>query len=111
MEDACRVDIWLWRARFFKTRAVAAEVAQSGRIRFCRGGGGGRIDKPSRVVRVGDELVFAFAGRLTAVRIMALGFRRGPPSEAQSLYAALFTAEDEDRDGRMAGHCDDLEAS
>jgi ribosomal 50S subunit-recycling heat shock protein len=88
------VDVWLWRARFFKTRALAARMAQSGRIRLGRQGGGGRIDKPSRLVRIGDEIVFALAGRLTAVKVLDLGSRRGPPAEARALYGALTSGED-----------------
>jgi ribosome-associated heat shock protein Hsp15 len=85
-------------------------MAQSGRIRLNRPGGSGRLDKPSRLVRVGDELVFAFAGRLTAVRILALGCRRGPAAEAQGLYAALGNAEDPLDDSRETAHRDELGA-
>jgi ribosomal 50S subunit-recycling heat shock protein len=85
-------------------------MAQSGRIRLSRPGASARLDKPSRLVRVGDELVFAIAGRLTAVRIQALGCRRGPAAEARGLYADLPSPEDADRDGHIAGHCDDLGA-
>ncbi len=105
--DSCRVDVWLWRARFFKTRAAAAEMAQSGRIRLIRQGGAVRLDKPSRLVRVGDELVFALAGRLTELRILALGCRRGAPAEARGLYAALINGENAACDGHIAGHGDD----
>ncbi|HLK25247.1 MAG TPA: RNA-binding S4 domain-containing protein [Caulobacteraceae bacterium] len=87
--DACRVDVWLWRARFFKTRSSAARFVESGRVRVSRNAAESRIDKPSRVVRVGDGLVFALAGRITAVRIEQLGERRGPAPEARSLYAPL----------------------
>lgn len=87
-EDACRIDVWLWRARFFKTRTLAAQVVEAGRIRLTRGGVSSRADKPARLVRIGDELVFAIAGRLTAVRIEALGERRGPPAEGRALYTA-----------------------
>jgi ribosome-associated heat shock protein Hsp15 len=85
-------------------------MAQSGRIRLNRTGGPGRIDKPSRMVRVGDELVFAFAGRLTAARILALGCRRGPPAEAQSLYVALGSGQEAAYEGREAAHSDELGA-
>ena len=88
-DDACRVDVWLWRARFCKTRTVASRLVESGQIRMTRAGQQSRLDKPSRTVRPGDELVFAFAGRLTAVRVEALGVRRGPPQEAMGLYAPL----------------------
>jgi ribosomal 50S subunit-recycling heat shock protein len=87
-EDACRLDVWLWRARFFKTRGLAAQFLEAGRVRLIRPGGEvARVDKPSRWVRPGDELVFAIGGRLVAVRIEALGERRGPPGEARGLYS------------------------
>jgi len=82
-EDACRIDVWLWRARFFKTRALAAQFVEDGRIRR----GDIRLDKPSRTVRCGDHLVFAQSGRLHAVTVDALGERRGPASEARMLYS------------------------
>ncbi|HEY5107464.1 MAG TPA: RNA-binding S4 domain-containing protein [Caulobacteraceae bacterium] len=88
-EDACRVDVWLWRARFFKTRSLAARSIEEGKVRLTRGPALTRLDKPSRAVRPGDELVFALGGRLTAIRIEALGDRRGPASEAQALYSPL----------------------
>lgn len=87
--DSCRADVWLWRARFFKTRTLAAKVCEEGRVRLTRDGSQSRLDKPARLLRVGDELVFALGGRLTAVRVQALGTRRGPPTEARSLYAPL----------------------
>jgi ribosomal 50S subunit-recycling heat shock protein len=87
--DACRADVWLWRARFFKTRTLAAKICEDGRVRLTRAGVESRLDKPARTVRVGDELVFAMGGRLTAVRIEALGARRGPPAEARGLYSPL----------------------
>lgn len=88
-EDSCRADVWLWRARFFKTRSLAARYVEEGRVRITRGGTEGRLDKASRVLKPNDELVFALGGRLIAVRIEAMGERRGPASEAWALYAAL----------------------
>ena len=85
----CRIDVWLWRARFFKTRALAARFVDDGRVRAIRAVGEARLDKASRTVKVGEGLVFAVGGRLVAVRIEALGERRGPPAEAQSLYSPL----------------------
>jgi ribosomal 50S subunit-recycling heat shock protein len=87
--DTCRADVWLWRARFFKTRTLAAKVCEDGRVRMTRGGVETRLDKASRALRVGDELVFALGGRLTAVRVEAMGVRRGPPAEARMLYSPL----------------------
>ena len=91
-EDACRADVWLWRARFFKTRSLAAKVCEEGRVRLTRSGQESRLDKPARPVKVGDNLVFALGGRLTAVRVEAIGERRGPPAEARTLYSALDVA-------------------
>ena len=89
-EPACRIDVWLWRARFFKTRALAAAVADAGRIRVTRREGtASRIDKASRTVRSGDSLIFVHTGRLYAIKVQAVGERRGPPSEAQALYEVL----------------------
>lgn len=88
-EDGCRIDVWLWRARFFKTRSLSARMVDEGRVRMTRAGAETRVDKPSRSVKPGDELVFAIGGRLTAIRVEALGERRGPPAEARALYAPL----------------------
>ncbi len=87
--DACRVDVWLWRARFFKTRALACRFVDAGRVRLTRHGAETRLDKPSRTVRPADRLTFALDGRLTILAIAALGDRRGPASEARQLYIAL----------------------
>lgn len=87
--ESCRVDVWLWRARFARTRALAARLVESGAIRLTHNGTQTRLDKPSRVVHVGDELVFALSGRLHALRVEALGTRRGPAEEARALYMPL----------------------
>ena len=88
-EAACRADVWLWRARFFKTRTLAAKVLDEGRVRLTRAGTETRIDKCARPVKVGDQLVFAIGGRLTAVVVEALGERRGAPGEARGLYRPI----------------------
>jgi ribosomal 50S subunit-recycling heat shock protein len=88
-EEAARADVWLWRARFFKTRTLAATFIDEGRIRLTRAGHESRIDKPARPIKVGDALVFALGGRLIAVTVEALGERRGPPAEARRLYSTL----------------------
>ncbi len=86
----CRIDLWLWRARFFKTRALACRFVEEGRVRLGRAGGGQvRLDKASRMVRPGDNLVFAIGGRLFAIRVQAPGERRGPAAEARTLYSDL----------------------
>jgi ribosomal 50S subunit-recycling heat shock protein len=87
--EATRADVWLWRARFFKTRTLAATFIDEGRIRLTRAGHESRIDKPARSLKVGDALVFALGGKLIAVTIESLGERRGPPKEARMLYSTL----------------------
>lgn len=84
-----RADVWLWRARFFKSRSLAARFVEEGRIRLTRDGAESRIDKSARALKIGDRLVFAMGGRLTAVTVTGLGERRGPAVEARSLYAPL----------------------
>jgi ribosomal 50S subunit-recycling heat shock protein len=88
-DDAVRADVWLWRARFCKTRSLAARLIDEGRVRVVRAGQETRLGKASRVVKVGDALVFALGGRLHAVRVEAIGVRRGPPAEARELYAPM----------------------
>ena len=89
IEQICRADVWLWRARLFKTRTLATRFIEEGRVRLVRGEAPTRLDKPSRTVRPGDGLVLALGGRLIAVRIEALGARRGPAAEARALYSEL----------------------
>lgn len=86
---SCRADVWLWRARFFKTRSLSARFIEEGRVRLVRSGAETRLDKASRTLRPGDGVVMAINGRLIAVRIEAVGERRGPPSEARTLYSSL----------------------
>jgi len=87
--DACRADVWLWRARFFKTRSLAARTIEEGGVRVARGLSRSPIDKPSRSIRPGDVLTFAQGPRFLAVKVEALGQRRGPAPEARGLYSLL----------------------
>ena len=88
-DEACRADVWLWRARFFKTRSLAAKFLDEGKVRLTRGGSETRIDKCARPVKVGDRLVFALGGKLIAVVVEALGERGGPAQEARGLYSQM----------------------
>jgi ribosome-associated heat shock protein Hsp15 len=86
----CRADVWLWRARLFKTRSLAARCIDEGKVRLVRGEDPPvRLDKASRQLKCGDGLVMALGGRLIAIRIEALGERRGPAPEARALYSGL----------------------
>ncbi|MEM1162531.1 MAG: RNA-binding S4 domain-containing protein [Pseudomonadota bacterium] len=84
-----RVDKWLWQARFFKSRSLAGEMAGSGAMRL----NGARIDKPSQNVRPGDVLTFAKAGHVRVIQVDAVGTRRGPATEAATLYTDLSPPE------------------
>ena len=80
--SSLRVDKWLWHARFFKTRSLAAKQVSEGKVRV----NGTRISKPARSVVPGDTLTFPQAKQIRVVTILALGARRGPAPEAQALY-------------------------
>lgn len=83
-----RLDKWLWHARFVKTRSLAHKFVESGKVRL----NGEKQHKASANIRVGDDLSFAVHDRLHLVRIIALSARRGPASEAQSLYQEIEPA-------------------
>jgi ribosome-associated heat shock protein Hsp15 len=80
-----RIDKWLWHARFFKSRGLAGDLAGSGAVRV----NGERIAKAAHAVRAGDVLTFPQGGHIRVIRILGLGTRRGPASEAQALYDDL----------------------
>ena len=82
---AIRLDKWLWQARFCKSRALAARLIADGAVRV----NAVRVTKPATTVRVGDGLSFAQGGVVRAIRVLALGTRRGPAPEARLLYADL----------------------
>ncbi|MFY8163205.1 MAG: RNA-binding S4 domain-containing protein [Brevundimonas sp.] len=86
-ETACRIDVWLWRARFAKTRSLAAAMVERGAVRLTHNGVQTRLDKPSRTVHIGDTLVFAIGGRLVELTVEGFGERRGPAEEARALYS------------------------
>ncbi len=94
--DSVRIDIWLWRARFMKTRALASTYVAKGRIRIGESGHLRRIEKPATAVRPGDLLTFPLRNRIVSLKIVALGERRGPAAEARQLYE-LTGEEDEAR--------------
>jgi ribosome-associated heat shock protein Hsp15 len=77
-----RIDKWLWQARFFKTRSLAAKAVSDGRVRV----NAARTDKPARAVGAGDVLTFAQGQTIRVVKVLDLGVRRGPASEAALLF-------------------------
>ena len=85
MSGGLRVDKWLWHARFFKTRSLAAKIVQTSGVRI----NGVRVSKPASGVKAGDVLVFSKDAHVRQIEVLALGERRGPAPEAQALYLDL----------------------
>ncbi|CAA9541118.1 MAG: Ribosome-associated heat shock protein implicated in the recycling of the 50S subunit (S4 paralog) [uncultured Sphingosinicella sp.] len=85
MAESLRLDKFLWFARIVKTRGLAQQLAEDGRIRLS-----GRVIARSHApVKIGDVLSFAVHGRVRVIRIEAIPARRGPPAEARALYSEL----------------------
>lgn len=83
--DRLRLDKWLWHARFCKSRGLAAEMVSEGRVRI----NGQPCAKPGRAIGPGDVLTFGLGGEVMVVRILACGTRRGPATEAATLWEPL----------------------
>lgn len=80
--DRMRLDKWLWAARFFKTRALAAEAVSRGRVEV-----NAQPVKPARELKPGDSLRLRLGQEVRVVEVRALSAVRGPASVAQALYA------------------------
>ena len=77
-----RLDKWLWSARFYKTRSLAADAIGKGRIQV-----NGNTAKASRELRPGDSVVLLQDGLQRSITVLAISAQRGPASVAQQLYA------------------------
>ncbi|MET0329030.1 MAG: S4 domain-containing protein [Luteimonas sp.] len=77
-----RLDLWLWAARFFKTRGLSRQAIETGKVDI-----GGQRAKPSRAVRVGDELRVVRGEEIFEIAVAGLSDTRGPASVAQALYS------------------------
>lgn len=77
-----RMDVWLWAARFFKTRALAKKACELGRILS-----NGQLAKPAREVHVGDSLKITNHTGDFEIKVLGLSDLRGPASVAQTLYS------------------------
>ena len=80
-----RLDKWLWHARFFKSRSLAAAAVTESPLRL----NGQPVSKPAQAVRPGDVVTFVQGRQVRVVRVLAPGTRRGPATEAQALYDDL----------------------
>jgi len=77
-----RLDKWLWAARFYKTRALATEAVNGGRVHV-----NGQAAKPAKGVKEGDRLEISVGQSRFVVDVLALSDKRGPAAEAARLYA------------------------
>lgn len=97
-----RADIWLWAARFFKTRKLAKQAIDAGHIDVNELG-----CKPSKALHVGDQLRIVRGEEQLHVQVLTLCARRGPASEAQALYretdASLAAREASREQRRLTG--------
>ena len=80
-EQTLRLDIWLWSARFFRTRALAKQAIEGGKVSVA-----GVRAKPSKLVRSGDRLEISRGQERWEVDVLALLTQRGPASLAQQCY-------------------------
>src|SRR6476620_9360644 len=76
-----RLDIWLWAARFFKTRSLAKQAIEGGKVAL-----NDAAAKPSRGVHAGDRLAIRRGEEAFVVDVIALSEQRGPAAAAQALY-------------------------
>ena len=81
-DELLRIDKWLWAARFFKTRSLAAKAVEGGKVRL-----NGAAAKPSRALKPGDELAIRVGVLEWVVEVSALSRSRGPAAQAALLYA------------------------
>ena len=79
-----RIDKWLWAARAFKTRSIAADACDGGKVDV-----NGEAAKPAKHVRAGDRIEITVPNGRRILKVIALGERRGPAAEARLLYEDL----------------------
>lgn len=91
-QPGIRLDVWLWAARFYKTRALAKQAIEGGKVEVQ-----GQGVKPSRLLKVGEQLRVRRGEDQFDVQVLGLSDRRGPASAAQTLYHES----DESRETRL----------
>ena len=93
--EVLRLDKWLWHARFFKSRTLASTFCVSGRLRV----NGTIVRKAHYPLRLGDVLTFPKGPQIRVIRVLVLGVRRGPATEARTLYEDLQPPEERSGSG------------
>lgn len=81
MIDTVRLDLWLWAARFFKTRTLAKQAIESHKVEVNK-----QTAKPSRALRIGEQLSVRRGEEIFDIEVLQLSEKRGPASVAQTLY-------------------------
>lgn len=79
--DSVRLDKWLWAARFYKTRSLAREMIEGGKVHY-----NGQRTKPSKIVEIGAILVLRQGSDLKTIQVLAMSEQRRSATEAQRLY-------------------------
>jgi len=95
-----RLDVWLWAARFFRTRSLSRQAVETGKVEV-----GGQRPKSSRAVRIGDAVRVQRGDEVFEINVLGLSDSRGPAPVAQALYAeteASKLAREEQRKQRAA---------
>lgn len=98
--DQVRIDAWLWAARFFKTRALAKQAIERGRVTV-----DGAACKPAHTMKIGEALRIARGDETFEITVAGLAHKRGSSTLAQALYresAASITARENAREQRRA---------
>ncbi|MFD1704691.1 RNA-binding S4 domain-containing protein [Methylopila henanensis] len=98
--ERLRIDVWLWRARVARTRALAVGLVQSGHVRV----NGQRVRAPGHALKRGDVLTIALSAAVRVLRVVDFGERRGPATEARALFDDLGPHQGENaapQDGRL----------
>jgi len=80
-EASVRLDVWLWAARYFKTRSLSKQAVDGGKVEV-----NGATGKPSRALHAGDRLRITRGEECFEIEVLALAEQRGPASVAQTLY-------------------------
>lgn len=81
LHDSVRLDLWLWAARFYKTRSLARQAIETGKVDIA-----GQRAKAARGLRVGDALRVTRGDEVFELDVLTLATARGPASVAQTLY-------------------------